>query len=136
MGGTDLSTMASVRLRLRLIPLSCTVLMLLLFLSAPALVLTPLPRDLTSPPRAMLLMPMLDTLMPTVTTTASVKLRLTLLSSMLAMLATPMLLPMELSPTPSLPPPPDSSTLPTLACAPTTLELLFLARQYQHHNST
>merc|ERR1712064_59898 len=112
------------------------VLMLLLFLSAPALVLTPSPRDLTSPPRAMLLMPMLDTLMPTVTTMASVKLRLTLLSSMQDMLATPMLLPMELSPTPSLPPPPDSSTLPTLACAPTTLELLFLARQYQHHNST
>merc|ERR1711978_568407 len=79
---------------------------------------------------------MLDTLMPTVTTMASVRLRLTLLSSMLDMLATPMLLPMELSPTPSLPPPPDSSTLPTLACAPTTLELLFLARQYQHHTTS
>merc|ERR1712013_277582 len=85
----------------------------------------------------MLLMPMLDTpMLPMVTTMASVKLRLTLLSSMLAMLATPTLLPMELSPTPSLPPPPVSSTLPTLVCAPTTLELLFLARQYKQHHST
>merc|ERR1719320_736264 len=80
---------------------------------------------------------MLDTpMLPMVTTMASVKLRLTLLSSMLAMLATPTLLPMELSPTLSLPPPPVSFTLPTLVCAPTTLELLFLARQYKQHHST
>merc|ERR1712055_421585 len=103
--------------------------MLLLSLSAPALVLTPSPRDLMPPPRALLLMVMLLTLMlPTDTTMASVKLRLTLLSSTLDMLDTLMLPRMELTPTLSLPPPLDLSTLPTLVSVLTTLELLSLAR--------
>merc|ERR1719495_1784080 len=103
--------------------------MLLLSLLAPALVLTPSPRDLMPPPRAMLLMLMLLTLMlPTDTTMASVKPRLTLLSSTLDMLDTLMLPPMELTPTASPPPMPDLFTLPTLVFVLTTLELPSLAR--------
>merc|ERR1712098_96691 len=94
--------------------------------SAPALVLTQSPRDLMPPPRDMLLTSV-DT---TDTTMASVMLMLTLLSCMLAMLDTPMPLPMELSPTLLLPPPLDSSTLPMLVSAPTTSELLFLAKLF------
>merc|ERR1711972_1192029 len=94
--------------------------------SAPALVLTPSPRDLMPPPRDMLLTSV-DT---TDTTMASVMLMLTLLSCTLAMLDTPMPLPMELSPTLLLPPPLDSSTLPMLVSAPTTSELLFLAKLF------
>merc|ERR1712098_90301 len=85
--------------------------------SAPALVLTQSPRDLMPPPRDMLLTSV-DT---TDTTMASVMLMLTLLSCTLAMLDTPMLL---------LPPPLDSSTLPMLVSAPTTSELLFLAKLF------
>merc|ERR1711887_259458 len=104
-------------------------LMLLLYLSAPALVSTWAPRDLMPPPRALLLMVMLLTLMlPTDTTMASVKPRLTLLSSTLDMLDPLMLPPMELTPTPSLPPPLDLSTLPTSVFVLTTLELPSLAR--------
>merc|ERR1739838_129393 len=83
-------------------------------MGAPALVLTRSPRDLTPPLRDLLLttgMAMLDTTM------ASVRLRLTLLSSML------------LSPTLLPPPLLDSSTLPTWGSAPTIWGLLFLARQ-------
>merc|ERR1712106_22107 len=86
------------------------------------------PRDLTPPPRDLLLttaMAMLDTTM------ASVRLRLTLLSSMLDMLDThtppSMVLSLMLLPPPLL----DSSTLPMLGSAPTIWGLLFLARQLE-----
>merc|ERR1712121_130309 len=92
--------------------------------SAPALVLTQSPRDLMPPPRDMLLTSV-DT---TDTTLASVMLML--LSCTLAMLDTPMPLLTELTPTLLLPPPLDSSTLPMLVSAPTTSELLFLARLF------
>merc|ERR1712038_783237 len=87
---------------------------------------------------------LLTLMLPMDTTMASVKLRLTLLSSTLAMLDTLMLPPMELTPTPSPPPPLDLSTLPTLVFVLTTLELPSLARQHntvqysafiQHHAS-
>merc|ERR1739838_704137 len=66
-----------------------------------------------------------------VTTMASVRLRLrlTLLSSMLDMLDTHTPLPMVLSPMLLPPPLLDSSTLPTSGSAPTIWGLLFLARQ-------
>merc|ERR1712098_951814 len=98
--------------------------------SAPALVLTQSPRDLMPPPRDMLLMPMATVSDTTDTTMASVMLMLTLLSCTLAMLDTPMPLPTELTPTLLLPPPLDSSTLPMLVSAPTTSELLFLAKLF------
>merc|ERR1712008_443631 len=96
--------------------------------SAPALVLTRSPRDLTPPLKDLLLttaMAMLDTTM------ASVRLRLTLLSSMLDMLATHTPLPMVPSPMLLPPPLPDLSTLPMSDSAPTIWELLFLAKQIQ-----
>merc|ERR1719154_1029110 len=93
--------------------------------SAPALVLTQSPRDLMPLPRDMLLMLILA--MPTM---ASVMLRLTPLFCTLDMLDTHMPPSMVLSPMPLLPPPLDLSTLPTLVSAPTTLELLFLAKQF------
>merc|ERR1712123_477701 len=89
-------------------------------------VLTPSPRDLTPPLRALLLITAMAML---VTTMASVRLRLTLLSSMLDMLDTHTPLPMVLSPMPLPPPLLDSSTLPMWGSAPTIWGLLFLARQ-------
>merc|ERR1719341_1703544 len=77
----------------------------------------------------MLLMLILDMVMVTLDTTASVMLmlRLTPLFCMPDMLDTHMPLSMVPTPMPLLPPPPDSSTPPTLVSAPTTWELLFLA---------
>merc|ERR1711887_423463 len=118
-----MGTLASVRLRPRLTPLSST-LLTTASPSAPALVLTPSPRDLTPLPRAMLLMLMVTT----DTTLASVRLRLTLLSCTLAMLATLTLPSMVLSPTLWPPPLLAMSTLPMLVSAPTISELLSLAR--------
>merc|ERR1712106_22814 len=65
-----------------------------------------------------------------VTTMASVRLRLTQLSSILDMLDTHTPLSMVLSPTLLPPPLLDSSTLPMLDSAPTIWGLLFLARQF------
>merc|ERR1712106_61946 len=105
--------------------------------SAPALVLTRSPRDLTPPPRDLLLT--MAMAMP-VTTMASVRLRLTLLSSMLDMLATHTPLSMVLSPTLLPPPLLDSSTPPMSGSAPTIWGLLCLARQLEclkkHQSST
>merc|ERR1719470_294793 len=122
---------ASVKLRLRLTPLFSMVLTMVSH-SAPALVLTQSPRDLMLPPRDMLLMLILDMVMAILDTTASVMLmlRLTPLFCMLDMLGTHMPLSMVLSPMLLLPPLPDLSTLPTLVSALTTLELLFLAKQF------
>merc|ERR1719470_592379 len=119
---------ASVRLRLRLTPLFSMVLTMVSH-SAPALVLTQSPRDLMRPPRDMLLMLILDMVMATLDTTASVMLMLRL-TPLFCMLDTHMPLSMVLSPMLLLPPLPDSSTLPTLVSALTTLELLFLAKQF------
>merc|ERR1712008_584195 len=94
--------------------------------SAPALVLTRSPRDLTPPLKDLLLTTATAML---VTTMASVRLRLTLLSSMLDMLDTHTPLPMVLSLMLSPPPLPDSSTPPILGSAPTIWGLLFLARK-------
>merc|ERR1712106_102522 len=113
--------------RLRLTPLSST-LPTTASHSAPALVLTRSPRDLTPPLRDLLLTTAMAML---VTTMASVRLRLTLLSSMLDMLDThtprPMVLSLMLLPPLLL----DSSTPPTLVSAPTIWGLLFLARQLE-----
>merc|ERR1719228_2973001 len=80
-------------------------------------------------PRAMLLMlTLVTTLATTDTTLASVRLRPTLLSCTLAMLATLMLPSMALSPTLWPPPLLAMITLPMLVSAPTILELLSLAR--------
>merc|ERR1712106_314415 len=119
------TTLASVKPRLRLTQLSSTLPTTVSHL-APALVLTRSPRDLTPPPRDLLLTMAMAML---VTTMASVRLRLTLLSSMLDMLATHMPLPMVLSPMLLPPPLLDSSTPPTSGSAPTIWGLLFLARQ-------
>merc|ERR1712106_329569 len=116
------TTLASVKPRLRLTPLSSTLPTTASHL-APALVLTRSPRDLTPPLRDLLLTMAMAML---VTTMASVRLRLTLLSSMLDT-HTP--LSMVLSPTLLPPPLLDSSTLPILVSAPTIWGLLFLARQ-------
>merc|ERR1712123_319975 len=120
------TTLASVKPRLRLTLLSST-LPTTASHSAPALVLTRSPRDLTPPPRDLLLTTAMAML---VTTMASVRLRLTLLSCMLDMLDTHTPLPMVLSPTLLPPPLPDSSTLPMLVSAPTIWGLLCLARQF------
>merc|ERR1719341_1601323 len=100
--------------------------------SAPALVLTQSPRDSMPPPRDMLLMLILDMVMATLDTTASVMLMLTLLFCMPDMLDTHMPLSMVPSPMPLLPPLPDLSTPPTLDSAPTIWELLFLAKHSIH----
>merc|ERR1712202_121587 len=82
--------------------------------SAPALVLTQSPRDLTHPPKDLLPMLMDTTDMDTM---ASVKPRL---MPKFCMPDTHMPLPME----------PVLSTLPMLVSASTTLELLFLAKHF------
>merc|ERR1711892_772325 len=112
------TTLASVKPRLRLTPLSST-LPTTASHSAPALVLTRSPRDLTPPLRDLLLttaMAMLDTLAT----------------------HTPPSMVLSLMPLP--PPLLDSSTLPMSGSAPTTSELLFLARQLEclkkHQSST
>merc|ERR1719341_1745511 len=76
------------------------------------------------------LMLILDMVMATLDTMASVMLmlRLTQLFCMPDMLATHMPLSMVPSPMPLLPPPPDLSTPPMLVSAPTIWELLFLAK--------
>merc|ERR1712008_244298 len=84
-------------------------------------------RDLTPPLRALLLTMAMAML---VTTMASVRLRLTLLSSMLDMLDTHTPLSMVLSLMLLPPPLLDSSTPPMLDSAPTIWGLLFLARQF------
>merc|ERR1712106_1215824 len=122
------TTLANVKLRLRLTQLSST-LPTTASHSAPALVLTRSPRALTPPLRDLLLttaMAMLDTTMASV----RLRLKLTLLSCMLDMLDTHTPLPMVLSPTLLLPPLLDSSTLPMLVSAPTIWGLLCLARQF------
>merc|ERR1712106_626889 len=121
------TTLASVKPRLRLTPLSST-LPTTASHSAPALVLTRSPRDLTLPLKDLLLTMAMAML---VTTMASVRLRLSLLSYMLDMLDTHTPLSMVLSPTLLPPPLPDLSTLPMWGSAPTISELLFLVKQLQ-----
>merc|ERR1719341_2951069 len=81
----------------------------------------------------MLLMLILDMVMATLDTTASVMLMLTLLFCMPDMLDAHMPLSMVPSPMPLLPPLPDSSTPPMLVSAPTTWELLCLAKHSTHY---
>merc|ERR1712123_238381 len=92
--------------------------------SAPVLVLTQSPRDLTHPPKDLLPMLMDTTDMDTM---ASVKPRL---MPKFCMPDTHMPLPMELSPMPLPPLEPGLSTLPTLVSASTTLELPSLAKHF------